>query len=193
MRRSLAVAAAVLMASMPLGACYLGPDPVQYAALAVTDGRPTAVVAVCGRSTVDVNVFLNDKKTTTDELHLWSVTVTVPNRVQDVEVELLGTARPGWEITSKEEVIRTGPGGFTVIPLTSFEPGHRYTLDSSAAGPEGSSAPAVAFTTDDLPKIGAGQVLAAVDHERSEVVSRDSFVNERCDEYSREGSALTSQ
>lgn len=181
MRRWLAMAVAVLMAWMSLGACYLGPDPVQYAALAVIDGRPTAVVAVCGRSTVSVDVYLNDN-TMDDELHLWSVTLTLPNRVQDVEVELLGTARPGWEITSNEEkVIGTGPGSFKVLPLTSIEPGHHYTLDSSEGGPEGSRAPAVTFTIDDLSKIGAGKVLAAIDHKRSKVASRDSFVNERCD------------
>lgn len=88
------MAVAVLMAWMSLGACYLGPDPMQYAALAVIDGRPTAVVAVCGRPTVSVDVHLNDNAMD-DELHLWSVTVTLPNRVQDVEVELLGTVRPG--------------------------------------------------------------------------------------------------
>jgi hypothetical protein len=180
MRRSLAVAAAALIAWMSLGACYLGPLPVQYAALALIDGRPTAVVAVCGRSTVSVDVFLNEN-TVDDELHEWSVTVTLPNRVQDVEVELLGTVRPGWEITSNEEkVIGTSPYSFKVVPLTSIEPGHHYTLDSSESGPEGSFAPAVTFTTDDLPNIGAAQVLAAIGHKRSKVMSRDSFVNKSC-------------
>lgn len=180
MRRALTTAVAVFMAWMSLGACYLGPLPVQYAALAVLDDRPTAVVAICGRSTVSVDVYLNDN-TMDDELHLWSVTLTLPNRVQDVEVELLGKAQPGWEITSNEEkVIGTSPYSFKVIPLTSIEPGHHYALDSSDSGPEGSHAPTVTFTTDDLPKIGAGQVLAAIDRKRSKVVSRDTFVNERC-------------
>jgi hypothetical protein len=40
-----------------------------------------------------------------DGLHLWSVTVTLPNRVRDVEVELLGKVRSGWEITSNEEEV----------------------------------------------------------------------------------------
>jgi hypothetical protein len=39
---------------------------------------------------------------------------------------------------------------------------------------------AVTFTTDDLAKIDAGQVLAPIDHKRSGLVSRDSFVKERC-------------
>jgi hypothetical protein len=161
MRRALTMAVAALMAWMSLGACYLGPLPVQYAALAVIDDRPTAVVAVCGRSTGSVDVFLNDN-TIDDELHKWSVTVTLPNRVQEVEVELLGTVRPGWEITSNaEKVLGTSPYSFKVVPLTSIEPGHHYTLDSSVSGPEGSRAPAVTFTTDDLPKIGAGEVLTA--------------------------------
>ncbi|NJC73965.1 hypothetical protein HC031_30260 [Planosporangium thailandense] len=180
MRRSLAVAVAAVMAWISLGACYLGPDPVQYAALSVIAGRPTAVVAVCERSTVRVELYLNDHSRD-GELHLWSVTVTPPNRVQDVEVELLGTARPGWEITSNEEkIIGASPGSFKVVPLTSIETGHHYTLDSSTGGPEGASAPAVTFTTDDLPRIGAGQVLAPIDHKRSKVVSRSSFVKERC-------------
>lgn len=180
MRRSVAVAAAAVMAWISLGACYLGPDPMQYAALAMIAGRPTAVIVVCERSTVSVDLFLNDD-TVDGALHRWSVTVTLPGRVQDVEVELLGTVRPGWEITSsEEEVIGTGLDSFKVEPLTSIDPGHHYTLDSSASGPEGARAPAVTFTTDDLPKIGAGQVLAPIDHKRSKVVSRDSFVNERC-------------
>ncbi|MGI5242075.1 hypothetical protein [Dactylosporangium sp. CA-139066] len=183
MTRSLAVAVAVLMAMISTGACYLapfGPDPVQYAALAVIDGRPTAVVAACGRSTVDVKVYLGGN-TMDDDFHVWSVTVTLPDQTQDVEVELLGAERPGWKITSsQEEVVGASPYSFKVVPLTSIEPGHHYTLDSSDGGPEGSSAPAVSFTTEDLTKIGPGQVLSAVDYDRSKVVSRDSFVNDRC-------------
>jgi hypothetical protein len=181
MKRSLVVAVVLLMAWTSLSACYLGPDPVQYAALAVVDGRPTAVVAVCGRSTVGVVVYRNDD-TMDDGLHEWSVTVTPPDPVQDVDVELFGAARPGWEITSDEErTIQGATGGVRIVPLTSIEPGHRYTLDSSESGPEGASAPAVTFTTADLAKIGAGQVLAPVDHKSSEVMSRDDFISERCD------------
>src|SRR5215212_3508475 len=130
MRRHLVVAATMLTASMPLGACYLGPLPIQYAALAVVDGRPTAIVAMCGCTTASIDVYRNDPKDMSDELHLWSVTVTVPSPVEDVEVELLGMARPGWEITTtEEEVVGSDPGSFTVVPLTSIDPGHRYTLD----------------------------------------------------------------
>lgn len=180
MRRLLAATAAALTAGTTLSACYLGPDPVQYAALAMIDGRPTAVVAACGRPTVNVDIYLNDG-TTDSDLHEWSVTVTLPDQVRDVEVELLGTPRPGWVITTtQEEVVGTGLSSFKVIPLTSIDPGHHYTLDSSKGGPEGASAPAVKFTTDDLPNIGPGQVLAPIDHKHSKVVSRDSFVKERC-------------
>jgi hypothetical protein len=179
MRRSLAVVA-VLIAWTSLSACYTGPLPTQYAALAVIGGRPTAVVAVCGRSTVYVNLYLDDD-TMDGELHLWSVTVTPSAGASDVDVELLGAARTGWEITTTgEPTIGSSPGGFKVVPLTSIEPRHRYTLDSSASGPEGSRAPTVKFTTDDLPGIGAGQVLTAVEGKPAEVVSRDSFVHGRC-------------
>jgi hypothetical protein len=179
MRRLLALVV-VLVAWTSLGGCYVGPDPVQYAALAVIDGRPTAVVAVCGRPTVSVDIYLNDNNTMDQDLHEWSVTVTVPNAARDVEVELLGAARPGWEITSEEKTIGSSPYGFKVIPLMSIEPGHRYTLDSSNGGPEGSRAPAVTFTTEDLPKIGTGQVLRPTDHQHSKVVPRDLFISERC-------------
>lgn len=64
--------------------------------------------------------------------------------------------------------------------MSSIEPGHPYALDSSTGGPEGASAPKVLFTTDDLPGIGPGQVLAPLDHDRSKVTSRQSFVKERC-------------
>lgn len=179
-RRALAVAVAVPMALMSLSGCYPGPDPVQYAALTMVNDRPTAVVAACGRSEVTVQVFLNDD-TKNDDLHLWSVTVTLPHPAPDVEVELLGAARPGWEITTTQpRTVGSGPNSFEVVPLTSIEPGHHYTLDSSTAGPEGSMAPGVTFTTEDLRKIGAGQVLAPADHKHSEVVPRDSFVKDRC-------------
>jgi hypothetical protein len=179
MRRSGALVVVVLM-SMSLGACYIGPDPVQYAALAMINDRPTAVVAVCGRSTVSVNMYLDDN-TIEPVFRTWDVTVTLPKPVRDVEVELLGAARPGWDITSTEHTIGSSEGGFgKVVPLTSIEPGHHYTLDSSTGGPEGSSAPAVSFTTDDLPKIGPGQVAAPINHRQSKLVTRDAFVNKRC-------------
>jgi hypothetical protein len=177
MRRWLAVALTGLAAWMSLGACYLGPDPVQYAALAVVDGRPTAVVAVCGRSTVEVHVYRHDASYD-GTLHRWSVTVTPGGSVRDIEVELLGAARAGWAIAADN-----GQGnGTRVLPLTSFEAGHHYTLDSSELGPEGSHAPEVTFGTGDLPKIGVGQVLAPAGHDHSKVVSHDSFVRERCDQ-----------
>lgn len=180
MRRSLGVVVVMLVAWPSLGACYVGPDPVQYAALAVIDGRPTAVVAACGRSTVTVEVYLDDNNTASHDLHSWSVTVAVPPGARDVDVELLGAPRPGWEVTSEVKTIGSSPYGFNVVPLRSIEPGHHYTLDSSEGGPEGATAPAVRFTTDDLAKIGTGQVLRPIDHQRSTVVPRDSFIDERC-------------
>ncbi|HEX5145236.1 MAG TPA: hypothetical protein VFW21_15335 [Mycobacterium sp.] len=182
MRRLVAVTVAVCMAWMSLGACYTGPAPVQYAALAVIDGRPTAVVAACGRPTVGVDLYLDDGTADQDpDLHLWSVLITLPSPVREVEVELLGAPRPGWKITSdKIRVMDSGPGGWKVVPLTSIEPGHHYTLDSSAHGPEGAMAPTVKFTTDDLPNIGAGQVLETVDFDHRKLVSRESFIHDRC-------------
>jgi hypothetical protein len=60
MRRLLAVAVAVSIIWVSLSACYIGPPPVQYAALAVIDGQPTAVVAACGRPTIDLDLYLDD-------------------------------------------------------------------------------------------------------------------------------------
>jgi hypothetical protein len=172
------VAVTALVAWASLAACYLGPLPEQYAALAVVDGRPTAVVAVCERPTVTVRIYRHEN--VDGELHRWSVTVTPRERVRDVEVELLGAPQPGWEITP--EARTADPGlSFDVVPLTKIEAGHRYTLDSSEPGPEGTHAHTVSFTTDDLPKIGEGQVLAPKDDEHSKLVSRDSFVKKRCD------------
>jgi hypothetical protein len=180
MRRSLRVAAALLVAWASVGACGGNPPLRQHAALAVVDGHPTAVVAACGRSTVDVAVYRDDN-TMEDELHEWSVTVTLPNPVQDVDVELFGAARPGWEIfTDKEKVIGSGPGSFTVIPLTSLEPGHHYRLTARDYGPEGSFAAEVTFTVDDLRKIGDGQVMMVGDQKSLEIVSRESFIHESC-------------
>jgi len=115
------------------------------------------------------------------EVHQWSVTVTLPTPVQDVDVELFGAARPGWKITAgRVETIGSGPRSFKNVPLTSLEAGHQYSLDSSSAR-NGVTTPVVTFTTDDLPRIGEGQVLASVDTEHSpRLMSSDSFVHERC-------------
>lgn len=48
--RSSAAVTALLMAWMSVRARYLRTDPAQHAALTVIYGRPTAVVAVCGRA-----------------------------------------------------------------------------------------------------------------------------------------------
>lgn len=175
MWRASGVAAVMLMACGSLSGCYLGPDPIQYAALAVVDDRPTAVVATCGKETAfPVTVYRHDNS---DEFRHWSVNVTPSRPARAVEVELLGKPRPGWEITTQEA---SSPGGMALVPLTSFEAGYRYVLDSSKGGPEGSSAPAAEFTMDDVAALGADQVLAPIDHDHSKVVSRDSFVKERC-------------
>jgi hypothetical protein len=179
MRRSSALVLVVLMSWMLLGACYLGPDPVQYASLAVIHDRPTAVVAACGRSTTSVRLFLDDR-VVGDEYRSWLVTVTPPKPVREFEVELLGAARPGWTISLRQPPSSSSPGSFRVGQLTAIEPGHHYSLDASITAPEGSSAPTVTFTTDDLPKIGPDQVLAPIGNRQSKVVSRDSFIKERC-------------
>lgn len=172
------MAATGLVAWTSLGACYLGPLPEQYAALAVVDGRPTAVVAVCERPAVTVTIYRHDD--VDGEHHMWSVEVTPGEPVREVDVELFGAPRPGWEIRPKART--DDPAlSFDLVPLTKIEPGYRYTLDSSESGPEGTRAPAVTFTTDDLPRIGPGQVLAPKDNEHSKLVSRDSFVTKRCD------------
>jgi hypothetical protein len=103
-----------------------------------------------------------------------------PGPAQDIDVELLGTGRPGWQITSREDASSPGATGLRRLELTSFEPGHHYTLNASKGGPEGTGAPTVSFTTDDLTRIGPGQVLAPIDYKKSEVVSRESFVRDAC-------------
>ena len=179
MRRLSGVAGVVLMACLSLSACYLGPSPIQYAALAVIDGRPTAVVASCGKGNFRVAVFRNGGPV--GEYYSWAVVVTPPSPVREVEVELFGKARPGWEITAPREGATVSGGGPPKdVQLTSLEAGTPFILDSSTGGPEGSFAPPVRFTTDDLATIGAGQVLAPVDHEHGSIVSRESFVKERC-------------
>lgn len=171
MRRRLVFPVAVLVGCTWLGGCYMGPDPVQYGALAVIDGKATAVVALCGRSTTHLSVYQDDN----DPVYRsWSVAVTVSAPVPDVEVELLGAERPGWQITSSRVT------GAQRGPLTSFEPGTHYVLNASRGGPEGTSAPTVSFTTDDLARIGDGQVLAPIDYKKTDVVSREAFVQEAC-------------
>lgn len=173
-RRLLVFPAIALMACASLSACYMGPDPVQYGALAVIDGKATAVVALCGRSTTRVSVYQDDNDPTNTVYRAWSVVVTVPSPMHDVEVELLGADRAGWQITSRGNPALQGE------ELTSFDPGHHYTLNASRGGPEGTDAPTVSFTTDDFARIGDGQVLAPIDYRKADVVDRESFVKEAC-------------
>jgi hypothetical protein len=167
-RRRLIFPVAVLAACGSLSACYMGPDPVQYGALAVIDGKATAVVALCGRSTSRLTVYQDDNDPAAHDFVSWSTKIAVPEPADDVEVVLLDAART--------EPSNGGPER----PLTSFEPGHHYTLDASKGGPEGTSAPTVGFTTDDLTRIGKGQVLAPIDYKKADVVARESFVKTAC-------------
>jgi hypothetical protein len=169
----------VLMACASLSACYMGPDPVQYGALAVVDGKATAVVALCGRSTTYLDVYQDDNNLADHVFRSWSVDVSVPAPAHDVEVELLGADRPGRRVMSHDDASPGAPTPWRQ-ELKSFEPGHHYTLNASKGGPEGASAPMVSFTTDDLSRIGKGQVLAPVGDKKSDVVPRDSFVKEAC-------------
>ena len=179
-RRLFVLPAVGLMVYGSMSACYMGPDPVQYGALAVVDGKATAVVALCGRSSSDLSVYRDDHDPADHDFIYWAVAVVAPGPAQDIEVELLGTARPGWQITSREDASSPGATGLRRLELTSFEPGHHYTLNASKGGPEGTGAPTVSFTTDDLTRIGPGQVLAPIDYKKSEVVSRESFVRDAC-------------
>lgn len=179
-RRLLILAAVAVTACASLSACYLGPDPVQYGALAVVDGKATAVVALCGRSTSDLSVYQDDNDPASHEYRYWSVHVTVPPPAHDVAVELLGADRAGRQVTSREDTPLPGATGLRRRALKSFEPGHHYTLNASKGGPEGSTAPTVSFTTNDLARIGNGQVLAPTDYKKSAVVSRESFVTQAC-------------
>lgn len=178
-RRLLVVLAVILAAYASLSGCYRGPDPVQYAALAVVDGKATAVVALCGRSTSHLSVFQDDNNSADTEFRYWAVTVTVPSPAQAVDVELLGAERAGWLITSGHDD-SPGPTGLHSRVLGSFDPGHHYTLNASKGGPEGTSAPMVSFTTEDFARIGEGQVLAPIDYHKLDVVSRESFVKGAC-------------
>jgi hypothetical protein len=180
MRRLSVAAVVALMSCLSLGACYLGPDPVQNAALAVVAGRPTAVVAVCGQSIVTVRLYLHD--TTMDGTYpTWDVLIRLPKPVREIEVELLGAPRPGWQIlTATQPTTAPSPGAFRIVPLTKIEPGRHYTLDSSKGGGERGSAAMVTFTTGDLSTIGPGQVLTAVKNKQATLVARDTFINDRC-------------
>jgi hypothetical protein len=170
MKRWAAAGAAVVVVLL-LAGCY-GPPPVQYAALESVGGHPTAVVAACGKTSVTVRVYRYDATGPgLADLELWSNTVPVPAGAGYVEVPLL--AGPG--DAGPPRVVGQSESAFRVVPLTSFAAGHRYVLDSSEPGPEGSSAPQATFTLDDVATLAPGQVLT--DHGRQ---ARDDFVTQRC-------------
>lgn len=179
-RRLFVLPAVGLMVCGSVSACYMGPDPVQYGALAVVDGKATAVIALCGRSSTSLTVYQDDNNPADHDFIYWSAEVVVPAPAKDLDVELLGPARPGWQITSRGDGSSPGTTGSRRLSLTSFEPGHHYVLNASKGGPEGTDAPTVSFTTDDLARIGEGQVLAPIDYKKTDVVSRASFVTEAC-------------
>ena len=179
-RRMFVLPAVGLTVCGSVSSCYMGPDPVQYGALAVVDGKATAVVALCGRTSSDLTVYRDGNNPADHDFDYWEVTVVVPAPAQDLDVELLGAARPGWRVTSRTETSSPGATGLRRRSLTSFEPGQHYTLNASKGGPEGTSAPTVSFTTDDLARIGEGQVLAPIDYKKAELVSRESFVKDAC-------------
>ncbi|GAA2597222.1 hypothetical protein GCM10010435_90630 [Winogradskya consettensis] len=170
-----------LLAGALVSGCYLGPDPVQYGALAVVGGKAGAVVALCGRSEFDLSVFEDDNNHSADnEFVYWAATVTTAAPADDVVVELLGADRAGLRVTSRDETGSPGVTGMRARALTSFEPGLHYTLNASEGGPEGTAAPMVTFTADDLARIGEGQVLAPIDYKKADVISRESFVKSAC-------------
>jgi hypothetical protein len=183
LRRPAALSAMVCLVYGSLTACYMGPDPVQYGGVAMVDGKATAVIAGCGRSTLKVDVDQTDGDDGSDLIIAknWSVTVTLPGPVEDLEIELFGKARRGWEITTyKGTRPALGDAQIRYEELTAFEPGHPYELNSSEGGPEGTEAPAVAFTTDDLARIGPGEVLMATDYDEWKIVPRTTFVTRTC-------------
>jgi hypothetical protein len=179
-----AVLAALACAGSALAGCSaVTPDPVQFAALAIADGSPTAVVITCGQAQVEVSV-----RTPVDAngaTSLWSVVVTVPDGASTIDVELLGEPRPGWEIVpvpASAPTRGTGGGRPEVTRLTSIDDGQEYVLDAARPATQFQDAPLVTFTTDDFAKIGSNEVLAATDYGKVEVISRDSFVERtRCD------------
>ena len=179
-RRLVVLPVVLLAACASLSACYMGPDPVQYGALAMIDGTPTAVVALCGRTATRLSVYRNDNDPADHEFRSWEVGVTLPAPAQDTDVELLGAARPGWDITARDDSASPATTGTRFRALTSFEPGHHYTLNASKGGPEGTDAPTVTFTTEDLTRIGKGQVLAPIDYKKYEIIPRETFVRDAC-------------
>src|SRR5262245_6955312 len=137
MRRRIPAIVALLVACASLTACYMGPDPVQYAALASINGHPTAVIAACGRPHIRVVFYLDDNANDPNgDLNEWEVIVTPPSPLREMEAELFGAPRPGWDVEPDRTVDGGGVPPFKVKQLTSLQPGHLYALGSSDGGPE---------------------------------------------------------
>lgn len=164
-----------------LTACTPGSQPV--AALAMRDDRPLAILVTCGGDFAQISVYRNDetaRPTPTgrvDTLVEWRVSGEPAGEV--VEAPLFGTPPVGWQTGDPTSEPPEGQSARTVS-LTELTPGVRYSL----SGHSGRDSAPVHFTTDDLGRIGADDVLAPVSRRESEIMSRRTFERkaaESCD------------
>jgi hypothetical protein len=131
-------------------------------ALAAPGGRPTAVLVSCGGFT-SISVYPDEASHSFSPGGAsWRVTMdrTDPGVI---EIPLLGEAPTGWR--------GSGPTD------ARLEPGIRYGLGGSA----GEAAMPLKFTTDDVARIPAGQVLVPDGRQRSKLVARSRFESEARD------------
>lgn len=132
--RALRVLLTAALAGVTLTGCTPAREPIL--GLSVVDGRSFAVLYPCAPD-ASLSLYPGEGESADPALQ-WSVSTS--SAAGPIEVELLAAAPPGWE---------GGPS------LAVPRPGVRYHL----AGSSGVEARIVRFTTADLERIGAGQVL----------------------------------
>jgi hypothetical protein len=143
------------------------PADVPIVGLAVRDGQPVGVIVPCADQFTQLSVYKVNQGSAaaTDEpFTRWGVNGT-PATTDPVEVALFGPAPEGWRVDLPDS---------DDVELTALTADAGYSL----GGRSRYNSIDVPFTVADLARIGPDQVLAPVDHDEFEVMSRDAFLRE---------------
>lgn len=177
MRRRIALAMVPVLGL--LTGCSPAPQPLL--ALAVRDGRPIAVLMDCYDYDQDLSVSLDAEESAQPGVSPdWVVTGAGAGK--PVEVALLSDVPNGRSTLSPDPGVTPQSWAWDPVGgrLSELRPGVRYRLSGFSGT---SPVLGVEFTTADLERIGADQVLAPRDYRTLRIMDREVFLDrarDRC-------------